>query len=173
MSLSEDTEDLYEPLDHVGTEITRVLRDIFGLATFRHHQLEAINATMAGKDVFLLMPTGGGKSLCFQLPAMCQTGGTRGVTVVISPLISLMTDQVFNLRQKDIDAELWNSENSDATRLALVRRLKGKDTVQGLPVMLYITPEMLCESELIRDIFQALYDAGNLARFVIGAFKYV
>ncbi|KZP34287.1 ATP-dependent DNA helicase [Athelia psychrophila] len=167
MDISEDLEDLYEPLDPVNTEINRVLTETFGLATFRHHQLEAINATMAGKDVFLLMPTGGGKSLCFQLPAMCQTGSTRGVTVIISPLLSLMTDQVSNLNQMDIDAELWNSENSDATRLALVRRLKGNDMVQGLPAMLYITPEMLCDSEAIKDIFQALYDAGSLARFVI------
>lgn len=72
MDISDSTEASYEPLDLVSKETRRVLRDIFGLATFRHHQIEAINATMAGKDVFILMPTGGGKSLCFQLPALCR-----------------------------------------------------------------------------------------------------
>jgi hypothetical protein len=145
-------------------EIVRVLESTFKLESFRANQLEAINATMSGRDVFVLMPTGGGKSLCYQLPAVCKSGSTRGVTVVISPLIALMNDQVASLKNKDVDVELWNSENSSDDAYAISRRLNG---MHDLPCMLYLTPEKLSESAALKSTLGRLYEAGILARFVI------
>jgi len=146
------------------SEVINVLRNTFLLDSFRVNQLEAINATMAGRDVFILMPTGGGKSLCYQLPAVCKTGSTRGVTIVISPLIALMNDQVTTLKEKGIDVELWNSENTSDDAFAIKMRLQNGGQK---PCMLYLTPEKLNESATVRNTLDRLYDAGELARFVI------
>jgi hypothetical protein len=145
-------------------EIIRTLKSTFHLESFRANQLEAINATMSGRDVFVLMPTGGGRSLCYQLPAICNSGSTRTLTVVVSPLIALMYDQVASLKSKNVDVELWNSENSSDDAHAIVRRLNGS---QDLPCMLYLTPEKLSESAALKSTLGRLYDAGALARFVI------
>lgn len=145
-------------------EIIRVLKTTFRLQSFRANQLEAINATMAGQDVFVLMPTGGGKSLCYQLPAVCTSGTTRGVTIVISPLIALMNDQVTALKSKNIDVELWNSENTSDDAYAIRMRLQSG---RQKPCMLYLTPEKLSESTTLKGLLGKLYDAGELARFVI------
>ncbi|KAF8163089.1 hypothetical protein B0H34DRAFT_694087 [Crassisporium funariophilum] len=141
-------------------EIMRRLRETFGLTSFRKNQLEAITAAMEGKDVFVLMPTGGGKSLCYQLPAICTTGKTTGVTVVVSPLLALMKDQVNSLLRKNIDALLSNAETvgEDWQRL-MVHDKK--------PNLWYITPEKLKDSPKVNQILSQLHSAGQLARFVI------
>lgn len=146
-------------------EITRVLNSVFKLDSFRANQLEAILAAMSGKDVFVLMPTGGGKSLCYQLPAVCKGSSSSGLTVVVSPLIALMNDQVNGLRNIGVDVELWNSENSSDDAYAITRRLKGG--IGELPSMLYLTPEKLSESAVLKSILGRLYEMGALARFVI------
>lgn len=145
-------------------EVMSVLRNTFHLDSFRTNQLEAINATMAGRDVFILMPTGGGKSLCYQLPAVCKTGTTRGVTIVISPLIALMNDQVSALKTKGIDVELWSSESSSDDAFSIRNRL---EIGEQKPSMLYLTPEKLNESAAVKSTLGRLYDMGELARFVI------
>lgn len=145
------------------SEILRVLKKTFGLTTFRKNQLAAINAALDARDVFVLMPTGGGKSLCYQLPACCRTGKTKGVTVVVSPLKSLMADQVRHLRKLGIEVASFNTDqNAEAlreTRASLNRKYK--------PCLMYVTPEKLEKSDEMKRILSTLYDSKELARFVI------
>lgn len=110
----------------------KALAEIFGFAAFRPHQEEIVDAILAGRDVFAVMPTGGGKSLCYQLPA-CLLGG---VTVVVSPLISLMKDQVDAANSNGIAAATLNSSLSDNARSAIYAGLRGGDVR-----LLYISPE--------------------------------
>ncbi|KAF8185054.1 ATP-dependent DNA helicase [Mycena galopus ATCC 62051] len=144
-------------------EIKHHLRSTFGLKTFRHNQLPAINATMDGQDVFVLMPTGGGKSLCFQLPAVCLGGKTKGVTVVVSPLLALMRDQVDGLKKKNIDAVLLTSSTPEAEAREIRNRLNTKEK----PTFLYLTPERLKISANTKTMLSHLYRSKELARFVI------
>lgn len=147
-------------------DVKAALRDVFGLRGFRPNQLEAINATLAGKDTFVLMPTGGGKSLCYQLPALLTTGKTRGVTIVISPLLSLMEDQVMHLRELDVQAFLINSESSQEERVMILNALN-ESRVEEFIQLLYVTPEMLSKSPTIISAFQSLHARDRLARLVI------
>ncbi|EGN92022.1 hypothetical protein SERLA73DRAFT_99863, partial [Serpula lacrymans var. lacrymans S7.3] len=143
-----------------------ILKNTFRLNHFRKNQLEAMNATLNGKDVFVLMPTGGGKSLCYQLPALCQSGKTRGVTFVVSPLIALMFDQVKALKSKNVDAELFGSSISAPgadISTALMRRLRSSEK----PSIVYVTPEKLQESPQLQSILSDLYESRQIARFVI------
>lgn len=144
-------------------EIKLNLKRIFRLDTFRHNQFEAINATMAGRDVFVLMPTGGGKSLCYQLPAVCRGGKTKGVTVVVSPLLALMNDQVNGLKAKGIDAVLLTS----TTREEESRDIKNRLYSSSKPALFYVTPERLKVSSNLKSILANLYRGKELARFVI------
>lgn len=149
-----------------SNDVKRVLKTEFKLSGFRDQQLEAINATLDGKDTFVLMPTGGGKSLCYQLPALIRTGRTRGVTVVISPLLSLMEDQVQHLRDLGIQAFLINSETDAQDKHAILQGL-GESEPQQYVQLLYITPEMLSKSGRILRELDSLYGRGHFARLVI------
>lgn len=149
-----------------AAEAYQVLSRTFGLKEFRKHQLSAVTATLAGKDVFVLMPTGGGKSLCYQLPAVCTKGKTHGVSIVVSPLIALMDDQVEHLHAKGIEAVAFNSGNSQAVNT------KSRDKLvyapgKPLPALAYVTPEKLEMSEDFSKILKKLHQVGMLARFVI------
>lgn len=147
-------------------DVKKVLRDNFKLSGFRPNQLEAINSTLSGNDTFVLMPTGGGKSLCYQLPAIVQSGHTRGVTVVVSPLTSLMEDQVNALQEKDLEAYLFNGDTEYTERRKIKLDLERHD-VENYIKLLYITPEMLSKSDSIGDSLRSLYSRHRLARFVI------
>ncbi|KAK9372383.1 uncharacterized protein V1513DRAFT_452547 [Lipomyces chichibuensis] len=143
-------------------EVCAVLRNVFKLPGFRHNQLEAINATLSGKDVFVLMPTGGGKSLCYQLPALVYGGKTKGTTIVISPLISLMQDQVEHLLEKGIKAAMVSSRGDAGERRNTFQQLKSGDLS-----LLYVSPEMLTTNSQLRNVISSLYYRDCLARIVI------
>src|SRR5881397_2525916 len=100
-----------------ASELLPLLKRYFGFTSFRPMQEEIIRDALAGKDVFALLPTGGGKSLCFQLPAMAQPG----LTVVVSPLIALMKDQVDALQASGVAATFLNSTLGEAEARARLR----------------------------------------------------
>jgi len=97
-------------------ETKELLKSVFGFETFRPGQEEVVAAILAGRDVLAIMPTGGGKSLCFQLPALRHDG----LTVVISPLIALMRDQVSALREAGVEAggSTWRPNGWPRRRLS-------------------------------------------------------
>jgi RecQ family ATP-dependent DNA helicase len=134
------------------------LRNTFNARDFRGLQLQTINATMAGKDCLVLMPTGGGKSLCYQLPAVIKPG----ITVVISPLISLIQDQLHHLGEMQIPATVLSAakESDDVIY---------QDLNSATPELrlLYVTPEKVVRSGKLKSTLQRLYDRGMLSRFVL------
>jgi len=124
----------------------KVLEDVFGYPKFRGQQQAIIEATLEGRDSLVIMPTGGGKSLCYQIPAMLR----EGTGLVISPLIALMQDQVTALRELGIEAEFLNSSQSSDERREVMTKLR-----QGKLQLLYVAPERLVTAHtksLLRDI---------------------
>ncbi|MDB4094030.1 DNA helicase RecQ [Flavobacteriaceae bacterium] len=111
-----------------------LLNNIFGYDKFRPLQQEIIDRTLAGNDSFVLMPTGGGKSMCFQIPALCFDG----ITIVVSPLISLMKDQVQALQSNGIKADFFNSSISPQEENDVIDR-----ATKGEITLLYLSPEKL------------------------------
>lgn len=136
---------LVEPLE--------VLRSVFGHAAFRSRQEEAVAELVAGRDVVALFPTGAGKSICYQVPALCRPG----TGIVVSPLIALMRDQVETLRQAGVNAGALNS----ATQPAEVSRIR-RDFATGELKLLYVTPE-----RLLTEGFTTFLERGRLALFAI------
>ncbi len=111
-----------------------LLASVFGFQGFRPGQEEIVRAVLAGRNTLAIMPTGGGKSLCFQLPALCRDG----VTIVLSPLIALMRDQVRALRQAGVEAGALTSGNTDEETEQVFAALD-----EGRLKLLYIAPERL------------------------------
>ena len=117
------------------SSLQQTLANVFGYTQFRAGQEAVIQQLLEGRDTLVLMPTGGGKSLCYQLPAIHQPG----LTVVISPLLSLMQDQVEALQAMGVAAEALHSGLSSEQALNVLRRLQN-----GEVSLLYVSPERAC-----------------------------
>lgn len=147
-------------------DVLRAFKDRFRLEGFRQNQLEAINATLDGQDAFVLMPTGGGKSLCYQLPAVINSGKTRGVTIVVTPLLSLMQDQVDHLTSRGIIAKAFNGDMDRSEKQDILQSFKLKNPEHHVQ-LLYVTPEMINKSTNFLNGLQTLYRNKKFARLVI------
>lgn len=127
----------------------QVLQRVYGFSEFRPGQEAAIHSFLKGEDVVVLMPTGGGKSLCYQIPALVAAQEKRGITLVISPLISLMKDQVSALRDRGVAAAFLNS-SQDLEEW----RTTHSDLWNGKVDILYVSPERMASPSFRRMIRQ-------------------
>lgn len=149
-------------------EVRAALLRKFQLRGFRLGQLDAINATLAGEHCFVLMPTGGGKSLCYQLPSVIRSGKTCGVSIVVSPLLSLMEDQVQSAMTRfGVQACLINGQTPSDEKKVIMDYLEKENDPGKFIQLLYVTPEMLNKNQRMISAFQRLYNKGHLARIVI------
>ena len=130
-----------------------ILQAVFGYSDFRPHQQEIIEGIVSQRDAFILMPTGGGKSLCYQLPALCL----HGTVIVVSPLISLMKDQVDALQANGVAAACYNSSLNEKTSRALLAQFHA-----GELDLLYVAPERLMSAG-----FQARLDDIDISLFAV------
>jgi ATP-dependent DNA helicase RecQ len=138
-----------------------VLHEVFGYDAFRGPQAEIVSHVGAGGDALVLMPTGGGKSLCYQVPAIVRERAGQGLTVVVSPLIALMHDQVGALIEAGVAAAFLNSSLSseDAQRVE-------KEMLRGELTLLYAAPERLTTPRFLA-LLDSLLERGKLALFAI------
>lgn len=142
-----------------NADVQSTLRS-FKIDRLRPLQASCINATLSRKDVILIMPTGAGKSLCYQLPAVLSPG----LTLIIAPLVSLMEDQLLAVRNLGIES---SSLNASSTRED-VNLIHSKMTEQcGTLKLLYVTPEKLSKSKRFMSKLEKMYDLGRLSRIVI------
>ncbi|KAK1754897.1 hypothetical protein QBC47DRAFT_413813 [Echria macrotheca] len=149
-----------------SNDVRRVLKERFRLASFRPGQLEVINATLAGYDTFVRFATGSGKSLCFQLPALISTGKTQGVTIVVEPLTSLMNDQSESLKSKQVSAYAFAGDTQPGKRDMILEALEDPEPQHKIQ-LLYVTPEMLAQSNQLNRALRKLYQSKKLARLVV------
>lgn len=138
-----------------------VLHEVFGYARFRGQQAAIVEHVVAGGDALVLMPTGGGKSLCYQVPAIVRHRAGQGVTVVVSPLIALMQDQVGALDELGVPAAFLNStlEGDEARRVE-------RELMSGRLVLLYAAPERILTPRFLA-MLESLHERGLLGLFAI------
>jgi ATP-dependent DNA helicase RecQ len=138
-----------------------ILQEVFGYGAFRGPQQAIIEHMVAGGDALVLMPTGGGKSLCYQIPAIAREQAGQGITVVISPLIALMHDQVGALHEAGVSAEFLNSTLSGEQATQVERRL-----LRGDITLLYAAPERVTTPRFLAQL-DSLHERGKLSLFAI------
>lgn len=143
-----------------SNRVNETLENVFHMTSFRSMQLPAINVTLSNKDCILIMPTGGGKSLCYQLPALIA----KGVTVVVSPLLSLMEDQVMALQAMSYPVAMLAANVSvKDTNQILKAMAEGEDSLK----LLYVTPEKMAKSKRFMSMLEKAYQRKHFARLAI------
>ncbi|XP_011173229.2 ATP-dependent DNA helicase Q1 [Solenopsis invicta] len=144
-----------------SAKLRKTLKEVFKIEELRELQLPTMNAIMSKEDVILIMPTGGGKSLCYQLPAVMSKDG---ITVVVSPLISLMEDQLHGLRKVDVKANMLCAKMDKESVKTIMGALVDKSSPLKL---IYVTPEYMAKSNRFMNKLQKAYELGRLERFAI------
>lgn len=162
--------------------VNQLSKELWNIDTLRYNQLPIINATLSQRDVFVVMPTGGGKSLCYQLPALIDSSGSNDnplpkLTVVITPLVSLIKDQLHDLATLGISATGIYSSVTKEHRNAITQCLRTpcggslkEWQILGLtssPRLLYVTPEQVVQSKRFMANLEVAYQNKRLARIVI------
>ncbi|WP_207717464.1 DNA helicase RecQ [Caenimonas soli] len=138
-----------------------ILHEIFGYEQFRGPQAAIVDHVIAGGDALVLMPTGGGKSLCYQIPAIARQRAGHGVAIVVSPLIALMHDQVGALHEAGVEAEFLNSTLSGEQANAVEKRM-----LRGDVTLIYAAPERVTTPRFLAQL-DSLYERGKLSLFAI------
>jgi len=138
-----------------------ILQQVFGYEHFRGAQAEIIDHVVGGGDALVLMPTGGGKSLCYQIPAIARQRAGRGIAIVVSPLIALMHDQVGALHEAGVEAAFLNSTLGGEAANAVEKRL-----LRGEITLLYAAPERVTTPRFLA-LLQSLHERGQLSLFAI------
>lgn len=152
--------------DALQKRLMKTLNDVFHLPSFRGNQMDIMRSYLSGKDVFVLKPTGGGKSLCFQLPAVMHNQDRDAITFVVCPLRALMDDQArkshkYGIETVVLKATLEPQEREDAWNAIMARDGRRR------ACMAYITPEMLDKSVRLQNSLMTLRQSNKIAGFVI------
>ncbi|MBC7703546.1 MAG: RecQ family ATP-dependent DNA helicase [Rhodoferax sp.] len=149
------------PLESSAPDTREILHEVFGYAQFRGPQQGVIDHVVAGGDALVLMPTGGGKSLCYQIPAIARQRAGRGTTVVVSPLIALMHDQVGALHEAGVSAAFLNSTLTSEEAAQIEQRM-----LRGELTLLYAAPERVTTPRFLAQL-DAMRERGKLSLFAI------
>ncbi|HSV58249.1 MAG TPA: RecQ family ATP-dependent DNA helicase, partial [Variovorax sp.] len=149
------------PFTDSSAEPRQILQEVFGYAAFRGPQAAIVEHVTGGGDALVLMPTGGGKSLCYQIPAIARQRSGRGITVVVSPLIALMHDQVGALHEAGVNAAFLNSTLDWNETLDVERRLARAEIT-----LLYAAPERVTTPRFL-ELLDGLASRGKLSLFAI------
>ena len=141
-------------------EYNNILKIVFGFDELKDFQKKVVASSFENEDIVVISPTGSGKSLCFQLPALMS----EGITIVLSPLKSLIYDQVENLKKKDISCNFLNSDLTEKKKNLIFGEFKKK---QPNLKLLYTTPESIFCNDEIKEYMKNLYDRNLISRFVL------
>lgn len=140
--------------------LKKTLKDVFKIEKLRELQLPTMNAIMSNEDVILIMPTGGGKSLCYQLPAVIS----KGITIVVSPLLSLMEDQIHGLQKHNVKAGMLSAKcNKENVKIIMNALIDKKSDLK----LIYVTPEYMAKSNRFMNKLQKAFEMKRLDRFAI------